>query len=278
MKSSPRQGRAGARSRAADDEDGEDLALEERRRRIRGLLEERPRVSVAELAAQFAVSPVTIRSDLAALDGIGALVRVHGGALPRRDSDELPIDIKQSMHRAEKVRIAAAAVELIRDQQTIVLDSGTTTAEIARQIRGLKLDTLNVITNALNIAVMLASVAFVNLIIPGGVLRRRSWSLSGPQAERAIRELRADTLFLGVDSLDPEVGLMTPHLLEAQLNAQMITIARKVVAVTDSSKLLRRNLSVISSVEQVDLLITDRKADARCVAAIRARGVEVKLV
>jgi len=71
---------------------------------------------------------------------------------------------------------------------------------------------------------------------------------------------------------------MTPYLLEAQLNAQMIRIARKVVAVTDSSKLLRRNLSVISPVEQVDLLITDRKADAQCIAAIRAHGVEVKLV
>ena len=277
MRASPKPRGTGARNRTVDD-DVEELALEERRRRIRGLLEERTRVSVAELAQQFAVSPVTIRGDLAALDEIGALVRVHGGALPRRDSDELPIDIKQSMHRAEKIRIAAAAVELIRDKQTIILDSGTTTAEVAKQIRGLKLDTLNVITNALNIAVMLASVGFVNLIIPGGVLRRRSWSLSGPQAEHAIRELRADTLFLGVDSLDPEVGLMTPHLLEAQLNAQMIRIARKVVAVTDSSKLLRRNLSVISPVEQVDLLITDRKADARCIDAIRAKGVDVKLV
>jgi DeoR family transcriptional regulator of aga operon len=278
VSSSPGRRGPGRRKRVVDEEDLQDLALEERRRRIRGLLEERSRVSVAELAAQFTVSPVTIRSDLAALDEIGALVRVHGGALPRHESDELPIDIKQSMHRAEKVRIAAAAVELIRDEQTIILDSGTTTAEVAKQIRGLRLDSLNVITNALNIAVMLASVSFINLIIPGGALRRRSWSLSGPQAERAIRELRADTLFLGVDSLDPEVGLMTPHLLEAQLNAQMIRIARKIVAVTDSSKLLRRNLSVISPVEQVDLLITDRKADARCIAAIRARGVEVKLV
>jgi len=257
--------------------DGE-LALQERRQRIRGLMQERAQVTVAELARQFAVSAVTIRSDLAALDEIGALVRVHGGALQRRDSDELPIDVKQSLHRAEKVRIATAAVELIRDGGTIILDSGTTTAEIARQIRGLKLDSLNVITNALNIAVLLAGVPFVNLVIPGGVLRRRSWSLSGPQAEQAIRDLQADMLFLGVDSLDPEVGLMTPHLLEAQLNAQMIRIARKVIAVTDSSKLLRRNLSVISPVDEVDLLITDRKADPHCIEAIRARGVEVRLV
>ena len=253
------------------------LGLEERRRKIRGLLQERAQVGVAELAQKFAVSAVTIRADLAALDDIGALVRVHGGALPRQESDELPIDIKQSMHRAEKMRIAAVAVAHIHDGETVILDSGTTTAEIARLIRGLKFESLNVITNALNIAVLLASAPFINLVIPGGVLRRRSWSLSGPPAENAIRDLQADTLFLGVDSLDPAVGLMTPHVLEAQLNAQMIRIARKVIAVTDSSKLLRRNLSVISPVDAVDLLITDKGADARAIEAIRARGVEVVL-
>ena len=253
------------------------LGLEERRRKIRGLLQERAQVGVAELAQKFAVSAVTIRADLAALDDIGALVRVHGGALPRQESDELPIDIKQSMHRAEKMRIAAAAIAHIHDGETVILDSGTTTAEIARLIRGLKFESLNVITNALNIAVLLASAPFINLVIPGGVLRRRSWSLSGPPAENAIRDLQADTLFLGVDSLDPEVGLMTPYVLEAQLNAQMIRIARRVIAVTDSSKLLRRNLSVISPVDAVDLLITDKGADARAIEAIRARGVEVVL-
>ena len=192
------------------------LALEERRRRIRNLIQERSQVTVTELARQFAVSAVTIRSDLTALDEVGAIVRIHGGALPRRDSDEVPIDVKQTLHRAEKMRIAAAALELIRDGETVILDSGTTTAEIARQMRGLKLDSVNVITNALNVAVLLASAPFVNLIIPGGLLRRRSWSLSGPQAENAMRDLQADVLFLGVDSLDPAVGLMTPHVLEAQ--------------------------------------------------------------
>ena len=254
------------------------LGLEERRRKIRGLLEERSQISVVELAERFSVSAVTIRADLVALDEIGALVRVHGGALQRRETDELPIDIKQSMHRGEKLRIAAAAVAHIRDGETVLLDSGTTTFEIAKLIRGLKFQSLNVITNALNIAVLLASASFINLIIPGGVLRRRSWSLSGPPAENAMRELQADTLFLGVDSLDPEVGLMTPHVLEAQLNAQMIRIAHRVIAVTDSSKLLRRNLSVISPMDSVDLLITDKGADARAIEAIRAREVEVQLV
>jgi len=251
------------------------LAKEERRRRIRALVEGQSLGSVSDLARRFNVSAVTIRSDLAALSDMGALVRVHGGALPPGDTDEVPINIKQTLHHDEKVRIAAAAVEMIKDGETVILDSGTTTAEIARQIRGLRLRSLNVITNALNIAVLLAN---AHLIIPGGVLRRKSWSLSGPQAEQALRELQADRLFLGVDSLDPEIGLMTPHVLEAKLNALMIGIARQTVAVTDSSKLLRRNLSVIAPVEQVHVLITDRAAATECVAAIRARGVEVRLV
>jgi DeoR family transcriptional regulator of aga operon len=259
-------------------EGGRGLAKEERRRRIRALVEGQSLGSVSDLAKRFKVSAVTIRSDLAALSDMGALVRVHGGALPPGDTDEVPINIKQALHHDEKVRIAAAAVEMIKDGETVILDSGTTTAEIARQIRGLRFRSLNVITNALNIAVLLAKAHHVNLIIPGGVLRRKSWSLAGPQAEQALRELQADRLFLGVDSLDPEIGLMTPHVLEAKLNALMIGIARQTVAVTDSSKLLRRNLSVIAPVEQVHVLITDRAAAPECVAAIRARGVEVRLV
>ena len=254
------------------------LSMEERRRRIRALVETNTQATVAELAQSFGVSAVTIRTDLSALEQMGVLVRTHGGALPRGDSDELPINVKQTLHRAEKVRIAAAAAEMIRDGATVILDSGTTTAEIAKQIRTLKLASINVITNALNIAVLLANSSHVNVIIPGGVLRQKSFSLAGPQAEQALSTLHADLLFLGVDSLDPQIGLMTPYVLEAQLNAQMIRISQRVVAVTDSSKLLRRNLSVIAPVDQMDVLITDTNADAACIETIRAQGVEVRLV
>jgi len=264
--------------RPTADSEAAGLAMPERRRRIRDLIQANAQGSVIELAQRFGVSAVTIRGDLAALEHQGAVVRTHGGALPRGDSDELPIDVKQTLHRAEKVRIAAAALELIHGGETIILDSGTTTAEIAKQIRTLKIPSINVITNAINIAVLLANAPHVNVIMPGGILRQKSWSLSGPQAEQGLSTLQADILFLGVDSLDPEIGLMTPYLLEAQLNAQMIRIARQIVAVTDSSKLSRRSLSVISPVDQVDLLITDNGADAKCIEAIRAKGVEVKLV
>jgi DeoR family transcriptional regulator of aga operon len=254
------------------------LLIDERRSLIRDLVRQQRRVTVAELAGRFATSLVTIRGDLNALAAEGALLRTHGGAIPLRENEEVSIDVKQTLHPQEKQRIGIEAAKLIRDGETILLDSGSTTEAIARQIRDLPFRSLNVITNALNIAMTLATVPHVNLIMPGGQLRAQSYSLSGPLAVSALQGLHADRLFLGVDSLDPEIGLMTPHLQEAQFNAQMIRISRQVVAVADASKLLRRNLSVIAGVDQIDMLITDRGANAETVEMLRRQGVDVVLV
>ena len=254
------------------------LLIDERRGLILELVRQQRRATVAELAERFHTSLVTIRADLAALAAEGALVRTRGGALPLRDEEEVPLNVKQTLHLQQKQRIAAAAAALIRDGETILLDSGTTTYALACEIRGLPLAGINVITNALNIATVLAPVPHVNLIMPGGQLRQQSFSLSGPIAVNSLGGLHADRLFLGVDSLDPEIGLMTPYLQEAQFNAQMIRISRQVVAVADSSKLMRRNLSVIASVDQLHMLITDSAANPETVEDLRRRGVEVMLV
>ncbi len=253
------------------------LLVAERRHRILELLREEGRVTVDDLASRFATSLVTIRTDLATLEANGALERTHGGALLRREEGDLPISVKQTRHHAEKVRIAKFAASLIQDGETIILDSGTTTAEIARQIRRLEVRSINVITNALNIAMLLSDISSVRLIMPGGILRPESNSLSGHMAEAALANLQADRLFLGADGLDPERGVMTPHLPEAQLNAQMIAISRQVIAVADSSKLLRRNISLIARVEQLHMLITDSGANPEVVAELQRRGVEVRL-
>ncbi len=126
-------------------------------------------MTVEELVARFGVSAVTIRGDLDALADLGAVVRSHGGALKRADAPEdVPIAVKETLHHAEKVRIGHAAAQMIRDGETIMLDSGTTTAELARQIRFLRLRSLSVITNALNIAMEIASLPHVRLIMIGG--------------------------------------------------------------------------------------------------------------
>lgn len=263
---------------AASAADERGLLIDERRRRICDLLRDHGRVTVEDLARRFGTSVVTIRIDLTALETAGALTRTRGGALLRREDDDLPLVVKQTLHHPEKTRIARAAVALIEDGETVILDSGTTTAEIAKQIRSLNVKSINVITNALNIAMLLADVPTVRLIMLGGYLRSESNSLSGHLAENAINSLRADRLFLGADGLDPAIGLMTPHMAEAQLNARMIQISRQVVAVTDASKLGRRNVSVIAKVEQIHMLITDASARPDVVADLRQRGVEVRLV
>jgi DeoR family transcriptional regulator of aga operon len=255
------------------------MLVEERRRRIMEILDDRERATVNELVKRFCVSAVTIRGDLDALAEVGAVVRSHGGALKRVEAPEdVPIAVKETLHHAEKVRIGHAAAQMIREGETVMLDSGTTTAEIARQIRFLKLRSLNVITNALNIAMELASLPHVRLIMIGGILRQMSYSLAGPPAEQTLRGLHADRLFLGIDGLDPEIGLMTPDVVEAQLNAVMIQVSREVVVVADASKFERRSLSVIAKLDVVHKVITDTAVSPEVVAALRARNVEVILV
>ncbi len=252
------------------------LLLGERRHKILHLLAKNGRVTVDELARAFRTSTATIRNDLAQLASAGALERTHGGALAIWDGQDRPISVKRTLHHAEKVRIAREAVSLIQEGETIVFDAGTTTAEIAKQLRQMEFTSLNVITIALDIAVLLADIPWLRLIMPGGVLRPESNAFSGYMAEAAIGGLQADRLFLGADGLDPECGVMTPHLLEAQLNAKMIGISRQVVAVADASKLKRRNVSLIARVEQLHMLITDTAADPAVVAELRRRGVEVR--
>lgn len=242
-------------------------------------LEKQERVTVSELAQHFAVSAVTIRGDLDALAEVGAIIRSHGGALRHVDAPEdVPLAVKETLHHPEKVRIGHAAARMIQDGETVMLDSGTTTAEIARQIRFLKLRSLNVITNALNIAMELATQPNVRLIMIGGILRQMSYSLAGPHAEQIVDALHADRLFLGVDGVDPEIGLMTPDVLEARLNALMIGVSREVVVVADSAKFQRRSLSVIGKVESAHKLITDAGIPEDARSALQDRGVEVIIV
>jgi DeoR family transcriptional regulator of aga operon len=124
----------------------------------------------------------------------------------------------------------------------------------------------------------LANLPPVRVIMIGGLLRQMSYSTVGPHAEQILRALNADKLFLGVDGLDPAIGLTTPDVLEAQLNALMIKVSREVIAVADSSKFLRRSLSLIAGVNHVHRLITDDRADPQVVASLRAMNIDVMVV
>lgn len=255
------------------------LLAEERRRKILMLLETEGRVTVNDLVRRFDVSTVTMRADLDILAENGALVRSHGGAVRRLDPvQDYSVAFKETMHHAEKVRIGQAAGGLLKPNQTIILDSGTTTLQLARHIKQQKLKGLTVVTNALNIANELVEAPNVSLIMLGGILRQVSNSFVGPQAERMLAALHADHLFLGVDGLDLEAGPTTPDILEAELNSLMITVSSEVTIVADSSKIGRRSLSTIGSLSAIHRLITDDRIAPEAARAIQARGLELIVV
>lgn len=258
------------------DEAQQRMMVEERRRHILDILDRAKRVTVRELADTFSVSAVTVRSDLEALAQMGALVRSHGGAVkPHSPAPDLPIGLKERLLQSEKALIGRTAASLIQDGETIILDSGTTTAAVARCIASLHLNSLTVITNALNIALELSSLPQVQIIMLGGILRGAALSMVGPHAEQALSNLNADRVFMGVDGIDPEVGLTTPDVLEAQLSALMIKVSREVVVVADSSKFMNRSLSVIARLDAIHKLVTDEGIPAEMQQALHAAGVKV---
>jgi len=250
---------------------------EERRRALVDFVNQNGRALVRDLARKYSSSEITIRRDLELLHNRGLIYRTHGGALPIRagiDSDR-NLSERERQHPREKQRIAAAAAKLVREGQSVVLDSGSTTTAIARTLRGFQ--HLTVITNAINIASELSGTS-LDVILTGGMLRANSYSLVGPIAEESLRRLKADILFLGVDGFDTQTGVSTPNLLEAQLNRLMVQIAARVIAVCDSSKFGRSSLSSIVPLSNIHGVITDHQIPSQHLRALKKVGNETILV
>lgn len=250
---------------------------EERRRAILEIVNRENRVLVLDLAKRFETSQVTIRKDLEALHAHGLIHRTHGGALPAREGalEDPTLREKEKLHHQEKLRIAQAAAAMVQEGQVLILDSGTTTTEIARALRNFR--NLTIVTNAVNIAAELSGTA-VEVILTGGTLRKNSFSLVGPIAEETLHRLHADVLFLGVDGFDVQYGLSTPNLLEAKVNRVMVEVAKRKVAVCDASKFGRRSLSLIAPPAALDAVITDRAVPKSDLRALKKTGIEVTLV
>ena len=228
----------------------------DRRNEIVRLVNKNGRAKVEELSQHFGVSTVTIRNDLNYLEERGLIHRAYGGALTRKEVAFDPtLFEKAKLHVEEKKRIGEKAAEMVFDGESIVLDSGTTTLEIAKAIKSRK--DLTVMTNAINIATELAGLPDVTVMLTGGTLREKSFSLVGPNAESALKAFYFDKLFLGVDGLDAESGLTTPNVLEAQLNRVMIEVSCETIMVVDSSKFGRRSLSLIVPLDRIHTVITD---------------------
>ena len=254
--------------------DGGGMLIDERRQHILSQIQHEGRVLISQVSEALGISRITIRKDLDYLASKGLLRRTHGGALSTQGTALLDPSLpeKEPKQLKEKLRIAKAAASLVSESMCIVLDSGTTTTAIARELR--RLVRLTVVTNAVNIATELAATDF-EVILTGGTLRKNSFSLVGPLAEDSLREVHADILFLGVDGFDVRTGVMTPNLLESRVNRCMVHAATRVVAVCDSTKFARHSLALIAPVSAIHTVITDTQLSVADFEALASAGVEV---
>ncbi|MEU1281538.1 DeoR/GlpR family DNA-binding transcription regulator [Streptomyces sp. NPDC005805] len=265
------------------------MSKHERWNALLELLAAAGRVEVEEAAATLAVSPATIRRDLDELAEQQMLVRTRGGAVAHGVSYELPLRYKSSRHASEKQRIAAAVSELVAEGEVVGLNGGTTTTEVARGLAlragGARRETpdaagpvFTVVTNALNIAGELAVRPQIKIVVTGGVARPQTYELVGPLTGGVLNEVVLDVAVLGVDGIDPALGVMTHQEDEASISRLFAERARRVVVVTDSSKMGRRAFARICGLESIDVVVTDSAIPAEVAARLKDAGIKVVTV
>ncbi len=247
----------------------------ERQTRIAQYIQRRASASVQELREQFGVSLMTVRRDLDALEQRGLIVRIHGGAMAPASPAVSGEDERAVLHVAEKVAIGALAASLVGDGQTLFLDAGTTTIELARHLRDRK--GLTVITNSVRILAALAEAPGVSLIGIGGSVYGGAWSFVGPLAEAALRRFNADLAFMGITSVSLSHGLTEVNYFEAAVKGLMVQRAQRVVLVADHSKFEKVSPVTVASLKEVHTIISDGLVDPALAARYREAGVELLL-
>jgi DeoR family transcriptional regulator of aga operon len=246
----------------------------QRRAIILQALTEHGSVQVNDLVKHLGVSAVTVRSDLRTLEAQGLAIRSHGGAMAARTPPtEHTVPQKDAINHDQKERIGALAARLVNPGENIIIDSGTTTISLARQLRNAQ--NVTVMTNGLNIAWELADAPGVDLILTGGLLRKQSLSIQGLQAEACLQAYSFDKLFLGVDGLDLQFGVTTHHEAEASLNHKMVERSRKVIVLADASKFGCVSLHRIVQLNRVHTVITDADISREYRDGLLNAGIEL---
>lgn len=213
-------------------------------------------VEAKDLAQELGVDNSTIRRDLDALEREGQVQRTHGGARPVAGvSTDMPYAMKQTVRLKEKAAIAQEAAQLVVNGNTVILDSGSTTYEIAVALR--HHSDLTVLTNDLRIAKYIAGLHSFRLLVAGGELLGSVYTLTGQSTVEFIRGYAADWTFLGADGVDAEAGVTNTNTLEVSIKRAMISVAHATVVVADHSKFGQRALAKVAGIEEVDTIITD---------------------
>ncbi|PKO05816.1 MAG: DeoR/GlpR transcriptional regulator [Chloroflexi bacterium HGW-Chloroflexi-3] len=239
-------------------------------------LENQGAVSVSDLVKEFGVSEMTIRRDLDILENKGLLRRVHGGAVSQRGrSYEPPYLMRSSENQENKQRIGQLAASLVNNGDSLTLDIGTTTLEIAKNLHS-KHD-LTIITPSLQIANELVSHPGIRLIVSGGVLRPGELSLVGHLAERVFEEFYVDKLFLGAGAIDIRNGASEFNIEDALVKRAMVRTAKQVILVADSSKFNQVAFTSIVALKSIHTIVTDNELNPELVTQLQVEGIEVFL-
>ncbi len=249
------------------------MIVDERRSKILQLAEQAGFVSLHRLVSELGISESTVRRDLDALDATGQIQRTRGGAVFLADAQP-DFDARRQLATLQKQRIARRVVQMIGEGETVLLDGGTTTLEVARQLTG---KTLQVLTNSLPIAALLMNRPEIELIFIGGYVYPRTGVALGDQAIQALRRLHVNRLVMGTGGITEE-GLFNSNALLVDTERQMIDAADRVTLVADSSKFGQRALSHLCALDVVDELVTDDGVSSDWRRILREQSVQLQAV
>lgn len=269
-----RSGGDAARTASQQLKGGGNLLAETRRRRILDWLQEEGSARVKALSEAFEVSEPTIRQDLERLEADGYVVREHGGAfLATMPQQVQALALHHLVNMDAKRAIGRVAAALVADGETIILDAGSTTTEVARNLT--KRQDLHAITNALNIALILGANPSCTVHMSGGQFKAPTLSLSGEKSAEYFENIFAEKLFLATAGASLEAGLTFPALADLYVKRAMIKAARQIILVADSTKINRVSFSVLGPLTLVNSLITDAGIRDEDRKAIEALGIKI---
>lgn len=245
-----------------------------RRDKILEVLQEDGSAKVLDLARLFKVTEVTIRQDLEKLEREGLINREHGGAYIKNVKDQVAaFSIVHQENLDKKEMIATKCLEFIEAGDTIILDSGSTTTEVAKKLRGRK--DLTVITNALNIALLLGAEPGIEVIVTGGEFKPPTFSLTGQKAADFFKGLHVQKLFLATAGISLKAGLTYPSISDLVVKKAMIDAAEKTFLVADSTKMGKAAFASLGALSLIDYIITDAGIDEKHQQVLKDNEIEL---
>lgn len=236
-------------------------------------------VRITDIANELGVTKVTIRKDVKILESNGLLYKVHGSARPANPHvTDTDVHVKDHINRDSKQLIAQRALEMVGDNDSIIIASGSTIYAFAEQIKMRTWHHLNIVTPFLRLGVLLNESENVNVVQLGGTVHKKSLSVLGDEAAQSLEDCICSKVFFGVDGIDPEHGITTSTIDEAKLTRRMMQASSQNIILADSSKFGQRGFGRICALEEIDVIVTDAGISEQMAKMVEEAGVDLIIV